>query len=166
VSDEQELTELVREVERHMAETGWDQPAQLFAVVPTAELLAAQPDLAGQLDPASPFTPIAQEALPSPDLADALATIMWPAEVAGCAVVQEIMVAPPGADLEADSAADPTPEAGYREARLVAAVLRDGPAACALRMRDPRSDAEEQLIESADLAPNLVGALRGTFAPA
>ena len=29
-----------------------------------------------------------------------------------------------------------------------------------------RTDAEEQLIESADLAPNLVGALRGTFAPA
>lgn len=162
MTDDQELAELVREVERHMAETGWDQPAQLFAVVPTAELLAAQPDLAEQLDPASPFTPIAQEAMPSPDLADALATIMWPAEVAGCAVVQEIMVAPP----DADSTADPTPEAGYREARLVAAVLRDGPAACALRMRDPRSDAEEQLIESADLAPNLVGALRGTFAPA
>jgi hypothetical protein len=33
-------------------------------------------------------------------------------------------------------------------------------------MRDPRSDAEQQLIESADLAPNLVGALRRTFAPA
>jgi hypothetical protein len=160
--DEQELTALVREVEQHMAETGWDQPAQLFAVVPTAELLAAQPELAGQLDPASPLTPIAQEAMPSPDLADALATIMWPAEVAGCAVVQEIMVAPPGLD----TGAAPTPEAGFREARLVAAVLRDGPAACALRMRDPRSDAEQQLIESADLAPNLVGALRRTFAPA
>jgi hypothetical protein len=160
--DEQQLTALVREVEQHMAETGWDQPAQLFAVVPTAELLAAQPELAGQLDPASPLTPIAQEALPSPDLADALATIMWPAEVAGCAVVQEIMVAPPGPD----TGAAPTPEAGFREARLVAAVLRDGPAACALRMRDPRSAAEQQLIESADLAPNLVGALRRTFAPA
>lgn len=162
MTDEQELTALVREVEQHMAETGWDQPAQLFAVVPTAELLAAQPDLAGQLDPASPFTPIAQEALPAPDLADALATIMWPAGVAGCAVVQEIMVAPPGPD----TGAAPTPEAGYREARLVAAVLRDGPAACALRMRDPRSDAEQELIESADLAPNLVGALRRTFVPA
>lgn len=162
MTDEQELTALVREVEQHMAETGWDQPAQLFAVVPTAELLAAQPDLAGQLDPASPFTPIAQDALPSADLADALATIVWPGEVAGCAVVQEIMVAPPGPD----TGAAPTPEAGFREARLVAAVLRDGPAACALRMRDPRSDAEQELIESADLAPNLVIALRGTLADA
>jgi hypothetical protein len=162
VTDEQELTALVREVEQHMAETGWDQPAQLFAVVPTAQLLAAQPHLAGQVDAASPLTPIAQDSLPAPDLADALATIMWPAEVAGCAVVQEIMVAPPGPD----TGAAPTPEAGFREARLVAAVLRDGPAACALRMRDPRSDAEEELVESADLAPNLVDALRRTFAPA
>ncbi len=162
MTDEQVLTALVREVEQHMAETGWDQPTQLFAVVPTAELLAAQPHLVGQVDADSPLTPIAQDSMPAPDLADALATIMWPDEVAGCAVVQEIMVAPPGPD----TGAAPTPEAGFREARLVAAVLRDGPAACALRMRDPRSDAEEELVESADLAPNLVDALRRTFAPA
>lgn len=157
-----DLTALVREVEEHMGETGWDQPPQLFAVVPTADLLAKQPDLAAHLDPGAPFTPIAQDALPSTDLGDALASIMWPDDVAGCAIVQEIMVAPPGPD----TGADPTPEAGFREARIVAAVLRDGPAACALRMRDPRSDAEEQLIVSAELAPNLVVALRRTFAPA
>ncbi|SHK63857.1 hypothetical protein SAMN05443637_109116 [Pseudonocardia thermophila] len=162
MTDSSELAALVREVEQHAAEAGWDRPAQLFAVVPTAALLAAQPHLAAHLDARSAFTPIAQDALPSPDLAAALASIMWPDEVAGCAVVQEIMLAPPDADPDGE----PTREAGYREARLVAAVLRDGPSACALRLRDPRSDAEEQLIEAADLAPNLVGALRETFAPA
>jgi hypothetical protein len=155
-----DLSALVRDVEEHMSGVGWDQPPHLFALVPTAELLAAQPELADQLDPLVPYTPIQQDALPSADLAEALAEIMWPDEVAGCALVQEIMVAPPGPD----TGAAPTAEAGYREARLIAAVLRDGPAACALRMRDPRSDAEDQLIESADLAPHLVGALRHTFA--
>jgi len=154
VTEEQQLTALVREVEQHMAEMGWDQPAQLFAVVPTSELLAAQPHLAGQVDAGSPLTPIAQDALPSTDLAESLATIEWPVEVAGCVLAQEIMVAPPGPD----TGAAPTAEAGYREARIVAAVLRAGPASCALRIRD-----EAEVIESPDLAPNLVAALRGTL---
>lgn len=154
-----QMAALVRDVEQHVGEVGWDRPPQLFAVVATAELIAAQPELAAQLDPSAPFTPIEQDALPSADLAEALAEIMWPDEVAGCAIVQEIMVAPPGPD----TGAAPSVEAGYREARLVAAVARGGPAACALRLRDPRSEAEQELIESVDLAPHLVAALRRTL---
>lgn len=157
-----DLVAIVRDVEQHLNdEVGWDQPTQMFALVPTAELIAASPELAGQLDAATPFTPIAQEELPGTDLSEALATIEWPAEVAGCVIAQEIMVAPPGPD----TGAEPSTAAGFREARLVAAVLRDGPASCALRLRDPQSEAEEVLLESPDLAPNLLEALRGTFVP-
>src|SRR4051812_41258822 len=42
----------VREVEDFIAGAGWDQAPQLFALVPTAELLAAEPSLADRL-----FTP-------------------------------------------------------------------------------------------------------------
>ena len=43
------LPRLVREIESHVAEGGWDQGARLFALVPTAELLAREPGLAAVL---------------------------------------------------------------------------------------------------------------------
>src|SRR3954464_12791063 len=87
-----------REVEEFVASAGWDQPPQLFALVPTAALLDEQPELAGQLDASSPLTPVAQDPLPEGDLGDALARIAWPDLVLGCALVQEIIVLPPDAE--------------------------------------------------------------------
>ena len=43
------LVAALLEVERHVGRLGWDQPARLFALVPTAELLAAEPSLAEHL---------------------------------------------------------------------------------------------------------------------
>ncbi|MQA11211.1 MAG: hypothetical protein GEU98_22155 [Pseudonocardiaceae bacterium] len=172
------MASLAREVEQFVAAAGWDQPAQLFALVSTASLLELQPDLAGQLDAAAPLTPIAQDALPEGDLADALAGIMWPDTVLGCALAQEIVVLPPGAeeDLPGQQSDDEAIDAerlraaaadhpDRTEARLVAAVLRDGPAACVLRLRgtgDEQDDTEE-VIEHPELAPNLTAALRETL---
>ena len=45
-----DLTGVVRELEQHAAQAGWDQPAQLFALVSTAELVAREPGLAEVLD--------------------------------------------------------------------------------------------------------------------
>src|ERR1044072_4442194 len=90
------LSAVAREVEDFVATAGWDQPPQLFALVPTAELVEREPELAGQVDEASLLTPIAQDSLPSEDLADALAGIMWPDAVSGCALAPEIVVLPPG----------------------------------------------------------------------
>jgi hypothetical protein len=49
-----------------------------------------------------------------------------------------------------------------REARLVAGVLRDGSAACVLRVRGDE-DAPDEIVEHPELAPNLVDALRETL---
>jgi hypothetical protein len=49
-----------------------------------------------------------------------------------------------------------------REARLVAGVLRDGSAACVLRVRGEDEGADE-IVEHPELAPNLVDALRETL---
>ena len=168
-----------REVEEFVANAGWDQPPQLFALVSTADLLAQQPDLAGQLDPEAQFTPVAQEALPESDLAESLARIAWPDAVAGCALAQEIVVLPPGAEesLTAAGAAGDTarlrraaadhPE--RTEGRLVAAVSRDGARACVLRLRGTELDADgealDEVIEHPDLAPNLLDALAATLEP-
>jgi hypothetical protein len=168
------LPQVVREVEDFAASAGWDQPPQLFALVSTAELLAKQPELGDQVDADSTLTPVAQEPLPQEDLAEALAGIVWPETVTGCALVQEIVVLPQDAEAELDAAvtgqdADAArmrriamEHPQRREARLVAGVLRDGSAACVLRVRGGE-DAPDEIVEHPELAPNLVDALRETL---
>ncbi len=170
-SHAQHLSAVAREVEDFVSTAGWDQPPQLFALVPTAELVQAQPDIAAQVDTGSFLTPVAQDALPNEDLAEALAGIMWPEAVQGCAIAQEIVVLPPEAEdtlpageesgdedvLQRIAAEHPQ----RREARLVAAVLRDGTAACVLRIR--ATDGPDEIVEHPELAPNLTDALLTTL---
>ncbi|GGM07867.1 PPA1309 family protein [Nakamurella endophytica] len=173
--EDPDLASAVAEVEEFAGAAGWDRPPQLFALVRTADLARAEPQLAARLAGAAEWTPIAQDALPEGDLADALATVGWPPEVAGCVLVQEILVLPPVAPA-GDTAgiraapADDVPAAGtdpaapdgrpHREGRLVAGVLRDRPGgACLLRMRD----LPDTPLRGADLAPNLLAALRTTL---
>jgi len=149
------LRRAVEEVEEFVATGGWDAPRQVFALVRTSELLAAEPGLAAQVHPQEPsepagaeFTPLAQEALPGDSIADALATIAWPDEVAGCVLVLEILA---GAGED------------QREARLAAGVLRDRPGgACLLRWRHAP---DGPVLRGPDLAPGLLAALHGTFEP-
>lgn len=162
------LPAAAREIEEFVGNAGWDQPAQVFALVPTSELLAAEPELADQLDQSAPLTPVAQEALPNEDLGEALAQIAWPEQVAGCAVAQEIVVLPPEAEAELPTDAEQARQAAAQhpqrqEARLVAAVLRSGGQTCLLRLRDPEQTGGE-LIQDPSLAPNLTKALLVTFA--
>lgn len=166
------LPQVIREVEDFASAAGWDQPPQLFALVDTAELLARQPDLGSQVDAGCALTPVAQEPLPESDLAEALAGIVWPETVSGCALVQEIVVLPPDAEAElgtvgADADAGRMKRIAMehpqrREARLVAGVLRDGSAACVLRLRGTQ-DGPDEIVEHPELAPNLVDALRETL---
>ncbi|GAA2992888.1 PPA1309 family protein [Actinokineospora diospyrosa] len=164
----QDLPAAAREVEDFVATGGWDQRPQLFALVPTADLLREQPDLAGQIDPGAALTPVAQDELPDGDLGAALGTIMWPEAVAGCALVQEILILPPEAEAELPESDPDTVSAAAaehpaaREARLVAAVLRDGSVACVLRLR-AGADGVEEVVEHPDLAENLTAALLDTL---
>jgi hypothetical protein len=164
--EDTDLAVAVAEVEEFAAAAGWDAQPQMFALVTTADLIAAEPSLAASLAPAARYTPIAQEPLPRGELAEALAQISWPEEVSGCVLVQEIVVLPlaAGARLSADpdaAAAEAAAHPDRAEARLAAGVLRDGEgAACLLRLR---GDHEGEPLRGADLAPNLLAALRATF---
>ena len=96
------LRAAVREIEEHASEAGWDQPARLYALVPTADLLAREPALAAAMGleaatAAGSLTPIEQDEVPvDKPLESVLEQIMWPAEVFGCAAVVERLVLPPG----------------------------------------------------------------------
>lgn len=166
------LAAVVAEIEQHANAFGWDRPPSLFALVPTAQLLTAEPDLAAALglagsapDP-DDLTPIEQEPLADEPLDEALAKIEWPGVVTGCALVNEVLVLPPSAgqapeDTEAVKWASDHPE--RREVRMVVAVLRDGSRASLLRIRPTAVDAEEHLVPGPDLAPNLAAALLATL---
>jgi len=113
-------------------------------------------------------TPIAQDPLPDPDLERALAQVSWPPAVAGCVLVQEIVVLPPSAQeaLSEDTAAAQAADHPERtEARLVAGVHRDGRRACLLRIRGTAPDGLPwPVLRGAQLAPNLLDSLVLTFA--
>jgi len=176
------LPGVVREVEDFLAESGWDQPAQLFALVPTADLIAAEPGLAGSLAEGNGLTPVAQEPMDGTDVASALEEIFWPDEVSGCVLTQDIVVLPPDAEAALDEviATSGPPEASSgpeldqvalrfahshpdrRDARLVVGVLRTGGYCCLLRLRG-LDDQPDELVEHPDLAPNMVTALLGTL---
>jgi hypothetical protein len=168
------LAAAVLEIEQHVAEGGWDQPARLYALVDTADLVRREPALASLmgLDAASAegsFTPVEQDQLrPDQLLEQVLEHITWPDEVAGCAAVVERLVLPPGADAEVPE----DPEAAERfarehpdrqEVRMVAGVTRAGATYCALRLR--AHDEDTSVVGGADLVPALVAMLAATLSP-
>ena len=166
------LQAVVRELEAHAAESGWDRPERLFALVETADLIGREPQLAEALglqgEPEG-FTPIEQEALPpGTTLEQVLAEIVWPGEVAGCAAIAERLVLPPAAD--ADLPDDPAAAQAFaanhparEEVRIVAAALRGGASACALRLRS--HDDADSVLTSRDLVPGLLTLLHATLEP-
>src|SRR5699024_738097 len=83
------------DLERHVAEQGWDQPLELYALVPTVELLEAEPAAAQMLgitEPESPddLTPGQQARLPGDvPLEEARGRILWPEGVGGPAAAPE-----------------------------------------------------------------------------
>jgi len=171
------LSRAVVEIEKHVSSAGWDQPAQLFALVPTEELLRAEPQLAAELgaeDASQPLTPVAQGELPGAledeHLADALGRIEWPDGVSGCALAIERVVLPASAEAglsSAESDAELARMAGSdprrHEVRMVAAVLREGDRFGAVRLRS--HDQDSAVLTGADLVPTLCEVLSLTFEP-
>lgn len=171
------LNRAVIEIEKHVSSAGWDQPAQLFALVPTAELLRAEPQLAAELgaeDASQPLTPVAQGELPGgvddDNLADALGRIEWPDGVAGCALAIERIVLPAAAESglsSVESDAELARLAGSdprrHEVRMVAAVLREGDCFGAVRLR--AHDEDGAVLTGVDLVPTLCEVLSLTFEP-
>lgn len=166
------LEQVVLEIERHVAEAGWDRPPQLFALVETADLLRREPQLAGPLgavaDGPAGITPVDQGDLPAhATLDELLGGISWPVEVLGAALSVERLMVPPDAEREMpqDEGAALAWLAAHperQEVRIVVAVLRDGSRAAALRMR--AHDDEQSVLTGPDLVPALAAALSATLA--
>ncbi|MFA1544859.1 PPA1309 family protein [Actinomadura chokoriensis] len=166
------LEEVVLDLERHSAQEGWDSAPRLYALVRSAELRSAEPELADQLGlapGADTLAALEQPALPDKDaVEDALAAIAWPDAVEGCALVMERVVLPPEAEEdipedEAEAAAYAASHPQREDVRMVVGVLRDGARHSALRLR--RHDNDDEVLVGPDLVPALAEALAATFDP-
>ena len=160
------------EIERHVGHGGWDQPARLFALVPTAELLAAEPGLADQLDrpggvDADALSSIEQDGFRTgDDLLEDLARIMWPDAVRGCALAVERLFVPAG--VEGDMPEDPQEAADWvaahpqrQDVRVVVGVTRTEGRFGVARLRHNPDD----LLAGEELVPGLADALARTLSP-
>jgi hypothetical protein len=166
------LAAAVLEIETHIADAGWDQPARLYALVETARIVEHEPALAAAmgLDSSSAqgsLTPVEQDQLtPDRPLERVLESVTWPPAVSGCAAVVERLVLPPGVD--ADLPEDPADAAQYahahpdrQEVRIVAGATRGGSTYCALRMR--AHDDDQSVMGASDLVPGLLQLLAATL---
>lgn len=166
------LERLTLDLERHVAEAGWDRPPRLFALVETADLLRREPQLAEELGLAEgepgDLTPIDQGDLPVfTTMEDLLGGIVWPAEVLGTAVSIERVMVPPSVEPEMPRDEHEAlrwlgEHPDRHEVRLVVAVLRDGRRSAAIRMR--AHDDETSVLTGPDLVPGLAAALAATLA--
>ena len=166
------LAAAVLEIENHIADGGWDQPARLYALVETAQLVEHEPALASAmgLDSSAAqgsLTPVEQDQLtPDRPLEQVLESITWPPGVAGCAAVVERLVLPPDADEQIPD--DPASAEEFarehpdrQEVRIVAGATRAGATYCALRLR--AHDDDQSVVGGADLVPGLLQLLAATL---
>ncbi len=169
------LDAVIGEIETHVDEAGWDQPPQLFALVPTEQLLHAEPSLARTMgllagDPSS-LTPVAQEPLEPGRLDEQLAGLVFGADVLGVVLAHEVVVLPPEAEAGLASVTDEQQAARLavehpqrREVRMVVGVLRGGQQAAVLRLRSTTGESSsDERLTGPDLAPALAAALLATL---
>lgn len=167
MSDSDRLIAVLADVERHVGELGWDQPARLFALVMTRDLLEMEPQLVGKV----PFT--SQDALSAVEqdeftatdnLFERLAQIYFPASVDGVALTLERTFLP--SQFEGEVPADEQAAVDFvrthpehEDVRLVVGVLRSGERYCLARLKSHPDD----LLRGEDIIPNLPEALAQTL---
>lgn len=164
------LVAALLDIERHVGHGGWDQPARLFALVPTTALLAAEPGLAEQLgalpDPIpDALTAVEQDEFrPGDDLIGDLERVAWPAGVQGCALSVERLFVPPSVESEIPDDPDAAAEFVARhprrqDVRVVVGVTRAGASHGVARL----AEQPEDLLGGADLVPGLARVLAQTL---
>ena len=167
VDQPEALIAAIVEIEHYVGLSGWDQPARLFALVPTAELKLAEPQLADALTVTSPdaLSSIEQDDFrDGDDLATTLGHIAWSDKVAGCALSLERTFLPAG--FEGEAPEDPAEAIAFvnshpqrQDIRIVVGVLRDGTKWGMGRLQKN----QDGVLADPDLAPGLADALIGTF---
>lgn len=161
------LIACLADIERHVSDNGWDQPARLFALVATSELLEVEPQLKGRVPESmdDALTAVEQDDFASGvDVLERLDQIFFPESVDGVAIAMERAFLPP--KFEAEIPEDPEAAIDFvmhhpekADVRVVVGVLRDGTRHGLARLVSNPDD----LLGAADLVPGLTEALNRTL---
>ena len=166
-NDPSRLIACLADIERHVSDNGWDQPARLFALVATSTLLEVEPQLQGRVPETAPdaLTAVEQDDFASGvDVLERLHQIFFPETVDGVAIAMERSFLPP--KFEDEIPDDPDDAVDFvmkhpekTDVRVVVGVLRDGTQHGLARLVSNPED----LLGAADLVPGLTEALNRTL---
>lgn len=166
-NDPTRLIACLADIERHVSDNGWDQPARLFALVTTAALLEVEPQLRGRVPETAEdaLTAVEQEDFASGvDVLERLEQIFFPDSVDGVAIAMERTFLPP--KFEDQIPEDPDAAVQFvmqhpekTDVRVVVGVLRDGSQHGLARLVSNPDD----LLGAEDLVPGLTEALNRTL---
>ena len=161
------LANVVVDIEKGAARVGWDHAPSIYALVPTAMLLAdpnLPADIAEQLRSGWDGSGDHLSAIIQEDLAH----LAWPETVPGAAITVERIVVPP--EVEDEAPEDPEEALAFvanhplrTDVRLAVGVMRTGESWCALRTR--AFDSDDKVGQGSALVPALVDALRASLEP-
>lgn len=164
-----DLLQVAQETEQHVAADGWDQRERVFALVPTADLVAAEPSLADALAGAGRYSSIEQELPEGVELEEYLGRLAWPRSVTGCALAVERLRAAPAAEgqtadepddtASGDGADDTAP--GTEPVRLVVVATREGERFTLVRFA--AHDSDDAVAVGAEVGTDLQAALATTL---
>lgn len=166
-NDPSRLIACLADIERHVSDNGWDQPARLFALVATSTLLEVEPQLKGRVPETmeDALTAVEQDEFASGvDVLERLHQIFFPETVDGVAIAMERTFLP--ARFEDEIPDDPEAAVDFvmqhpekTDVRVVVGVLRDGTQHGLARLVSNPDD----LLGAADLVPGLTEALNRTL---
>lgn len=164
-----DLLQVAQETEQHVAADGWGQRERVFALVPTADLVAAEPSLADALAGAGRYSPIEQELPEGVELEEYLGRLAWPRSVTGCALAVERLRAAPAAEgqtadeaggtASGDGPDDTAP--GTEPVRLVVVATREGERFTLVRFA--AHDSDDAVAVGAEVGTDLQAALATTL---
>lgn len=170
------LRAVVTEIENGAARVGWDRPPSIYALVPTAQLMATPEvpaDVLADLERAwdgtgSHLSAILQESVTGDELEELLPKLAWPGSVWGAALTVERVIVPPAVEEAAPE--DPDEALAFisnhplaTDVRLTIGVTREGDSWCAIRTR--AFDDAGNVGTGETLVPSLVEALQIGFLP-
>lgn len=170
------LRAVVSEIENGAARVGWDRPPSIYALVPTAQLMATPEvpkDVLADLERAwdgrdSHLSAILQESVTGDELEELLPKLAWPESVWGAALTVERIIVPPAVEEAAPE--DPDEALAFisnhplaTDVRLTVGVTREGDSWCAVRTR--AFDDAGNVGTGETLVPSLVEALQIGFLP-
>lgn len=164
-----DLLQVAQETEQHVAADGWDQRERVFALVPTADLVAAEPSLADALADAGRYSSIEQELPEGVELEEYLGRLAWPRSVTGCALAVERLRAAPAAEGQtADGAGGTASEGGAGDTapgtepvRLLVVATREGERFTLVRFA--AHDSDDAVAVGAEVGTDLQAALATTL---